>query len=101
MAFRSGGLPPLATPLADPSASSGQAAHGKAHTNTIESAWSLLNRSIVGACHQVGKKHLDAYLNEFEWRFNNRQNPYLFRDTMLKLINAPKMEYRELVEKSA
>ncbi|MBI1956188.1 MAG: transposase [Acidobacteria bacterium] len=86
----------MVTPLAHPSASSGQAARGKVHTNTIESAWSLFNRSIVGACHRVSKKHLDAYLNEFEWRFNNRQNPYLFRDTMLKLLASPNLEYKKL-----
>jgi hypothetical protein len=30
--------------------------------------------------------HLDFYPDEIEWRFNNRKNPFLFRDTMLKLI---------------
>jgi transposase-like protein len=28
--------------------------------------------------HQVSAKHLDAYLDEFEWRFSQRKNPYLF-----------------------
>jgi len=28
-------------------------------------------------------------------RFNNRNNPYLFRDTMMKLIEAP-VEYNKL-----
>lgn len=70
---------------------------GDVHTNNIESAWSLFKRSIVGAYHQVSKKHLDAYLNEFEFRFNNRKNPFLFRDTMLKLIASPNMEYKKLV----
>ena len=74
---------------------------GEVHTNNIENAWSLFNRSIVGAFHKISTKHLDAYLDEFEWRFNNRTNPYLLRDTMLRLISAPKMEYRELIEKSA
>jgi hypothetical protein len=37
---------------------------------------------------QVSAKHLDAYLDEFEWRFNQRENPYLFRDTMTRLLNA-------------
>ena len=31
-------------------------------------------------------KHLPAYLDEMEWRFNNRDNPYLFRDTLLVLL---------------
>jgi transposase-like protein len=74
---------------------------GKVHTNTIESAWSLFNRSIIGSYHKLSTKHLDAYLNEFEWRYNNRRNQYLFRDTLLKLISAQKLEYKELVSYSA
>jgi transposase-like protein len=74
---------------------------GDVHTNNVEGVWSLFKRSIVGSYHQISAKHLQSYLDEFEWRFNGRQNPYLFRDTMLKLANAPKMEYRELIEKPA
>ncbi len=70
---------------------------GDVHTNSVENIWSLLKRSIVGSYHQVSKKHLDAYLNELEWRFNNRDNPYLFRDTLLKLIKAENLPYQELV----
>jgi hypothetical protein len=44
---------------------------------------------------------MDAYLDEFEWRFNGRENPYMFRDTLIRLLNAPKMEFKELIEKSA
>lgn len=74
---------------------------GDVHTNGIEGAWSLFKRSIVGSFHQVSAKHLQAYLDEFEWRHNGRQNAYLFRDTMMKLVNAPKMEYKELIERPA
>jgi hypothetical protein len=35
------------------------------------------------------------------WRFNNRKNPFLFRDTMLKLIESGNLEYRELTAKAA
>ena len=31
-----------------------------------------------------------------EWRFNNRENPYLFRDTLLRLIEADKLTYASL-----
>ena len=70
---------------------------GDVHTNTIENIWSLLKRSIIGAYHQVSVKHLDAYLDELEWRFNNRDNPWLFRDTLLRLLKAEHVEYKELV----
>lgn len=72
--------------------------HGDIHTNGIESVWSLLKRSIVGAYHKVSVKHLDAYLDELEHRFNNRENKFLFRDTMLKLVKAEKMTYSELTK---
>jgi hypothetical protein len=29
-------------------------------------------------------------------RFNNRKNPFLFRDTILKLIHSDNLEYKEL-----
>lgn len=74
---------------------------GPVHTNSVESAWSLFKRSIVGSFHQISTKHMDAYLDEFEWRFNNRDNSFLFRDTLIRLLTSPKMEYKQLVEKTA
>lgn len=65
-------------------------------TNTIENVFSLFKHSVVGSYHKVSRKHLDAYLDELEWRFNNRDNPYLFRDTLLKLIKSDNLEYKEL-----
>jgi len=69
---------------------------GTVHTNTIEGVWSLFKRSIIGSYHKVSTKHLDAYLDELEWRFNNRSNPYLFRDTLLKLLKSDTLTYQEL-----
>ena len=69
---------------------------GDVHTNTIENVFSLFKRSVVGSYHKVSRKHLDAYLDELEWRLNNRENPYLFRDTLLKLINSNNLGYKEL-----
>jgi transposase-like protein len=74
---------------------------GDVHTNTVENAWSLFKRSIVGSYHQISAKHLDRYLDEFEFRFNNRNNPYLFRDTLLRLINSENLEYKELTKEEA
>jgi transposase-like protein len=76
-------------------------AHGDVHTNTVESAFSLLKRGIVGTWHKVDAKHLPAYLDEMCFRFNNRKNPYLFRDTIIKLINTPNLEYKELTAQQA
>src|SRR5437016_4793645 len=74
-------------------------AHGDVHTNAVESAFSLLKRGIVGTWHKVSAKHLPAYLDEMCFRFNNRKNDFLFRDTMLKLIGSPNLEYKNLTAK--
>jgi len=71
---------------------------GDLHTNTVESAFSLLKRGIMGTWHKISAKHLPAYLDEMTWRFNNRKNPFLFRDTMLKLIHSDNLEYKELTK---
>jgi transposase-like protein len=69
---------------------------GDITTNGIESAFSLLKRGIIGSWHKVSAKHLPAYLDEMTFRFNNRENPYLFRDTLMKLLEAPVLEYKKL-----
>lgn len=74
---------------------------GDVHTNTIESAFSLLKRGIMGTWHKVSAKHLAAYLDEMTFRFNNRKNPFLFRDTILKLIASPNIEYKQLTSDAA
>jgi transposase-like protein len=55
---------------------------GIVHTNSIESFWSLLKRGIMGTYHNVSAKYLPLYLNEFQWRFNNRNNPNIFFDAI-------------------
>lgn len=50
----------------------------------------------IGPWHKVSAKQLSAYFDEMTFRFNNRLTPYLFRDTLLKLIEAPVLEYKKL-----
>jgi transposase len=45
---------------------------GDVHTNTIEGFWSLVKRGIGGVYHSVSAKHLQGYLNEYAWRYNQR-----------------------------
>jgi transposase-like protein len=47
---------------------------GNTHTNTIEGYFSILKRGIIGVYHHVGKNHLHRYLNEFDFRYNNRKS---------------------------
>lgn len=70
---------------------------GQVHTNTLENVWSLFKRSVVGSYHQVSVKHLERYLDEFEFRFNNRENSFLFRDTLLRLLASTNLEYKNLI----
>ena|SRR6266851_8375537 len=48
------------------------------HTNTIEGSWFMVKRGIAGTFHKVSKKYLPLYVNEFESRYNNRENPDIF-----------------------
>jgi transposase-like protein len=42
------------------------------HTNTAESFFALLKRGHMGAFHQMSKKHLHRYCNEFGFRWDHR-----------------------------
>jgi transposase-like protein len=52
----------------------GQYVIGDAHTNTIEGFWSLTKRGISGVYHAVSPKYLQSYLNEYEFRYNHRND---------------------------
>jgi transposase-like protein len=47
---------------------------GSVHTNTIEGFWSLVKRGLDGVFHGVSKRHLQGYLNEYVWRYNQRHD---------------------------
>ncbi len=70
------------------------------HTNTVESVWSLLKRSIIGSYHQLSSKHLASYLDEIAFRFNHRKNPHLFRDTLVAMLDAETLTYAELIQQA-
>jgi transposase-like protein len=51
----------------------GEYVNGDAHTNTAEGFFSILKRGINGVYHHVGEQHLDRYLGEFGFRYDNRK----------------------------
>ena len=65
-------------------------------TNTVESAFSLFKRGIIGSWHKISPKHLAAYLNEMTFRFNRRKNSDLFIDTLRHMITAPVLTFEKL-----
>jgi transposase-like protein len=58
--------------------STGEYVRGQIHTSNIDSFWSLIKRGVFGNFHQVSKRYLPLYLNEFSFRHNNRENPDMF-----------------------
>jgi transposase-like protein len=65
-------------------------------TNTVESAFSLLKRGIVGSWHKISAKHLQSYLEEMQFRFNRRKRPDLFVDTLRHMITADPLTFENL-----
>ena len=61
-----------------------------------EGAWALSKRGVTGSYHRVSRKHLDRYLDEFEFRWNNRSNPFIFRDALRELVTCGNLKYKEL-----
>ncbi len=69
---------------------------GDAHTNTIESAFSLFKRGLRGSWHKLSAKHMQAYLEEMSFRFNRRDNSELFVDTLRHMVTAPVLTFEKL-----
>jgi transposase-like protein len=76
--------------------SSGVYVMGDVHTNTVESAFSLLKRGIMGTWHKISAKHLASYLEEMTFRFNRRKRPDLFVDTLRHMVTAPVLTFEKL-----
>ncbi|MGH9617218.1 MAG: IS1595 family transposase [Acidobacteriaceae bacterium] len=66
------------------------------HTNTIESAFSLLKRGVIGTWHKISAKHLAAYLEEMTFRFNRRGRSDLFVDTLRHMVTADPLTFDRL-----
>ena len=52
--------------------SAGEYVRDRAHTNGMESFWSMLKRGCMGVYHKISPKHLDRYVAEFSGRHNIR-----------------------------
>lgn len=52
---------------------SGQYVVGNAHTNSVESLWATLTRTVVGVYHHISPEHLESYCDEIVFRYNTRK----------------------------
>lgn len=75
----------------------GEFSRDSAHTNTVEGAWSLLKRQIVGIHHFVSGKHLGRYVAEATWRYNRRSVGAGSRVNALIAAAAGRLTYRMLI----
>lgn len=73
---------------------------GVYHTNTLEGAFSLFDRMVIGTYHYVSPKHMQAYCNESAYRYNTRKTtqPQRFEDTVLK-CSGVRLKYSTLTAK--
>ena len=71
---------------------------GQAHTNGIESFWSMLKRGYHGTYHHISAKHIDRYVAEFAGRHNDRSSDTL--DQMRAIVRGlvgKRLQYRDLI----
>ena len=71
---------------------------GQAHTNGVESFWSMLKRAHMGTFHKLSPKHLDRYVREFAGRHNLREMDTLtqMRKVVRNLVRR-RLTYRNLI----
>ena len=79
--------------------SNGVYVQGEAHTNGVESFWALFKRGYVGIYHQMSRKHLQRYVDEFTFRFNRRKTKMqgVFSDIVKTITETSQLPYKELI----
>ena len=76
----------------------GEFVNGMAHTNGIESFWSMLKRAHKGVYHKISAKHLQRYVDEFAGRHGIRELGTL--DQMQSVVAGmigKRLMYRDLI----
>ena len=76
---------------------------GRVHVNGVENFWSLFKRSLRGTYVAVEPFHLDRYVDEQVYRFNNREEPmddYARFEKVLGQIANKRLTYAELTGKT-
>ncbi len=55
------------------------------YTQNIENVWSHFKRGIKGVYRHIGKEYIQAYANEYAWRYSNRKRANMFWALMCRL----------------
>ncbi|MFI5180941.1 MAG: IS1595 family transposase [Thermoanaerobaculia bacterium] len=72
---------------------------GRVHTQGIENFWSLLKRTLNGTYVNAEPAHLDAYVDEQAFRFNERDRNDAGRHAMVAAaIGGKRLTYRQLID---
>ncbi len=68
-------------------------------TQTVENAFSLFKRGIIGNYHQLSPWHLERYMKEFCWRYNRRgAQPWIFGMALNNMVCHKPLSYKELIK---
>lgn len=57
------------------------------HTQNAENMWSNLKRGLYGVYRHVSKKYLQAYVDEYSFRYNNRNSSEKMFETLLSQVS--------------
>jgi len=79
--------------------------NGRVHTNGLENFWSLMKRNLAGTYVAVEPFHLDRYIDEQVFRYNNRgskeepMDDFARFDLALRNLVGKRLTYKELTGK--
>ena len=79
--------------------SAGEYVQGLAHTNSVESVWAVLKRSVYGTWHHVSEKHLARCVDEAAFRLNEgncKVHTLVRMDSFVRQAFQHRITYREL-----
>ena len=80
-------------------ATAGEYIKDQAHTNGIESFWSMLKRWYLGVYHCMSEKHLQKYIDDAVQKHNGRQEPTMSQiSSVVQGMLGKRLSYKELTK---
>ena len=76
----------------------GEYVRGQAHTNGLESFWSMMKRGFMGTYHKMSPKHLHLYVAEFQGRHNTRSLDTMAQmEWVVRNMSSKRLRYKDLI----